>query len=181
RGVGAVETRPARLADPAEAARIAAASWENDESFEIGAVELDDQGVFWDRRQLEIATAKIRAAKATGAIVVVFVHGWQHDGRVCDGNFSCLRESLRYLAEAEESFSHLRGGVRRRILGIFIGWRGASTRVPALAQTSFWERLEAAHRVGGRGDVLAAFSAIHAATEELRATASGAATRLVIV
>jgi hypothetical protein len=80
----------ADLGDRTRRAAVAASSVERHDGFTVGIVELDDQGRFWDRRQLRALEAEVLGQEGgpedPGVVLTVFVHGWRHDARVCDAN-----------------------------------------------------------------------------------------------
>ncbi|MEO8314201.1 MAG: hypothetical protein ABI645_05345 [Pseudomonadota bacterium] len=86
--------------------------------------------------------------------VVVFVHGWKHGASTDDGNVRSFRRLLSDLAEVEE-LSETK--CRRRVVGVYVGWRGAASTLGFLENLSFWNRKEAAQRVA-LGDVRMLFS-----------------------
>lgn len=125
---------------------------ENYEEFALSVVEFDDQGKFWNKRQQldalhELVNDKI--AKQNGAIILVFVHGWQENCDVLNPTVSCFRQLLYHFSLDEKSRNLLHP---RRIIGVYVGWRGRSERLPFLSYLTFWNRKETAHKIG-RGDM----------------------------
>ena len=84
-----------------------------------------------------------------GVVVLLFVHGWNHSAEWNDSNLTSFREVLLSLSlrEAERYDGGEEAG--RRILGIYVGWRGLITR-SRLIQTlfTFGGRYRAARRIG---------------------------------
>lgn len=78
-----------------------------------------------------------------GLSVVLFAHGWRHNAAHDDDNLSDFRQQLQVAAAIERSPS----GNKRRVVGIYLGWRGRSLDLPVLDYLSFWGRKGAAHRV----------------------------------
>lgn len=108
--------------------------------YSLRFIESDDEGWFWDPRQVESALDLIRdKAAERDTIVVTFVHGWHHSADCCDGNVEGFRNTL----------SKLRASLRRdfNVVGLYIGWRGQSLPMP-LDYLTFWGRKGAAERVG---------------------------------
>jgi pimeloyl-ACP methyl ester carboxylesterase len=89
--------------------------------------------------------------ETTGAIVVVFAHGWQNDCRVCNEKLACFRELLLALYQQETALSERTHGLPRRIIGIYLAWRGETLRVPLIQAASFAGRKATAERIGGSG------------------------------
>ncbi|MBL4773231.1 MAG: hypothetical protein JKX98_06425, partial [Alcanivoracaceae bacterium] len=54
-----------------------------------------------------------------------------------------MRSTLKHLVEFEQKTSN-----PRKVLGLYIGWRGLSVTFPILKELSFWERKSTAHNAG---------------------------------
>lgn len=113
-------------------------------AFSVNFVEFDDQGVFASRRQVEDAIQHAAASDAGGSYVVVFVPGWHHNARSGDSNVRSFYDMLA-------SLSHW--NPKRKVKGIYIGWRGESLDLPRLNQLTFWDRKSTSDEVG-RGSLL---------------------------
>lgn len=107
--------------------------------YSLRFIEADDEGWFWDRRQVDDAMTLIKAKAAErDTIVVMFVHGWHHSAECCDGNVEGFRNTLSNLQKLSPNFN---------IVGLYIGWRGRS--LPGwLDYLTFWGRKGAAERIG---------------------------------
>ena len=81
-------------------------------------------------------------------ILVVFVHGWQHDARSDDENLSAFRVLLSETVDYERTRASA-GAAARPVLGVFVGWRGKSAfgLGDVIADATFWERQAAGQRV----------------------------------
>ena len=81
--------------------------------FDVGVIELSDDGHVSDVDQEEKVLARLRAValggsgqqvdvtRSPGAVVVTFVHGWHHRAKVCDNNLACFRRVLQALSESD--------------------------------------------------------------------------------
>jgi hypothetical protein len=113
----------------------------------LGFVEFDDQGQLWDRAQMrEVVGSYQEIAGQSDVLLVVFVHGWHHNAEAGDGNIEEFDKLLGSLAEIEA-----RGGSGRKVLGLYVGWRGESIEIPLVNDLTFWERKNTAHNVGLQG------------------------------
>lgn len=123
-------------------------------------VEADDEGWLWSPDQANEALEAVRSSsRAVDTFVVVFVHGWHHSAQCCDGNVEGFKETLSRL---HTQLVRLRQTARQspagsaqaddfRLIGIYVGWRGAS--LPGyLDYLTFWGRKKAAERTG-EGDL----------------------------
>mgnify|MGYP001767231298 CR=1 FL=1 len=175
---GELESRGGRL-------RVGRASLERHASFTLGVVEFDDQGYFWDRRQIDALEAEIRreakVSTGSGALITVFVHGWRHTSEVCDTSLCCFREALRNTAEDQTAALALSGTDAKpaRVFGVFVGWRGLSKRVWPLEYLSFFSRKNVAVKVGA-GDMTELLTRLDRLRRELNA-ADLDRSRLVVV
>jgi hypothetical protein len=128
--------------------------------------EFDDQGWTYPdsgrygsaSKQTQILVAdllKLLEDPAERLSIVVFSHGWKHTAASADTNVRAFRRLLSDLASVEKSS---RANCPRRIVGVYVGWRGAaSTLGDPLENLTFWNRKEAALRVA-QGDVRILFS-----------------------
>ena len=117
------------------------------DEYYLGFVEYDDQGQLRDRKQLQAVLDGLYPIAGTqDVLIVVFVHGWQHNASPGDANVAAFRQLLTKLARVEHDRKN-----GRKVLGIYLGWRGESVTVPGLKQLTFWERKNTAHEVGQQG------------------------------
>jgi len=116
-----------------------------DEYF-LGFVEFDDQGQLRDRKQLQtVLDTFYPIAGRQDVLIVAFAHGWHHDAHPGDRNIESFRQLLGKLALLESL------GNRRKVLGVYLGWRGESLTLPVVNDLTFWERKNTAHKVGQNG------------------------------
>ncbi len=90
--------------------------------------------------------------------LVVYVHGWHHDAGAQDSNVTRFRELLRGMAKVEQLIASPKRPPR--VVGIYVGWRGESVRVPGINVLTYWERKNAADRVS-QGSVRELFARLH--------------------
>ena len=177
-------------ADPLAQQEVARHCVESHDNFSLAFVEFDDQGDFWDRNQLDALHESLdiesNRTDTDGLIIVVFVHGWKHNAQVCDENVSCFREVLTGIANAEQlrttrEFEEGGAGLPRRVIGVYVGWRGLSITAPILKELSFYARKSAAHRVGS-GEVIELLTILESKRNNLnRRSVSSNTTRLITV
>jgi pimeloyl-ACP methyl ester carboxylesterase len=150
-------------------------------NYVLGFVECDDQGWFWDVRQMHTVINRfIEEDARTNLLMVVFVHGWKHNASFDDDNAKMFRTNLTELAEMERRLNPR----PRRIAGVYVGWRGLSNKAWLLKELTFWDRKNTAQEVG-RGGI----TSLYAALEDLRNNSRGnlhrdrrqVATQLIVV
>jgi hypothetical protein len=119
--------------------------FENDQ-YALRFIEADDEGWFWDKRQVDSTMTLIRdKIREQDTIVVVFVHGWHHSAECCDENVEGFRNTLAHLHDYLAK--HRIATAKFNLVGLYIGWRGQSLIMP-LDYFTFWGRKGAAERVG---------------------------------
>ena len=130
-----------------------------DQSFLLGFVEFDDQGRPYIRDQITTLFDRIRLeASYRDLCIIVFVHGWKHNAAATDTNVVQFRRLLQQVAKMELERPPGRYWPTRKVVGIYIGWRGLSVDAGQIAENlTFWTRMAAAHRVaeGSVREVLA--------------------------
>lgn len=121
----------------------------------FAVVEFDDQGWFWDRRQMEGLLRLLYGLRDENGderdlLIFAHAHGWQHNANACDDNVVCFQRMIERLDVSERAFLQAAGSDRkpRTMVGVYIAWRGASGTIPTLRATTFWARKRAARRVG---------------------------------
>jgi hypothetical protein len=146
-------------------------------------IQLDDYGQFWDRKPADEAIARITSlAQRTNVIVLLFVHGWNHDAAPDNEDLrdfaKALGDARRLLIDVDNPESEVYRLSRLKltdiedltIVGIYVGWRGRS--LPSfLNYATFWGRKATAERVG-QGDLrefLFNLNSIYRERRELRA------------
>lgn len=85
-------------------------------------------------------------AGVNDVLLVAYIHGWHHNADPEDGNVKNFRQLLTKLSQAESQ-----GGTGRKVLGVYIGWRGESITIPVINAATFWERKNTAQKVGQQG------------------------------
>jgi hypothetical protein len=152
----------------------------------MGFVEFDDQGQFHDRRQVNFLIDQLVEESTTNnLIMVVFVHGWKHNAEIGDQNIENFRHILTQLSDLEEgSFvGDPQMSKPRKVVGIYVGWRGKSLDAGFLTNLSFWERKNTAHKVGHGGvtELLGRLEGIRQVDQRLDEGESTRQTKLVTI
>jgi pimeloyl-ACP methyl ester carboxylesterase len=137
-------------------------------SYVLAFAEVDDQGWSYDGdRQLTALRVRLQAELKDPAytdwdfVVVVFVHGWHHNAHDNDCNVQEARQMVRIASEQFDAAVREGKFVRkRRVFGIYVGWRGESVDVAGLRYTTVITRRDAAERVA-KGSVRQLLADLH--------------------
>ena len=114
-------------------------------SYDLAFVEFSDRGNIFDRQQIDNILKHIKGyADGRGVTVITYIHGWKHNSAETDSNLKSFRRLLK--TAAEKKLSH-----HRKIIGIYIGWRGLSLKAAGLKNLTYWTRKRVAHDVGRGG------------------------------
>ena len=169
----------APLSDPRARAAVATSSIERYPGYTIAIIEFDDQGRFWDRRQVAALEAEMTREASlpdeAAVSMLVFVHGWRDDARVCDKALVAFREFVRRISV--DDLGKLPG--RHPLIGVFLAWRGYSSYVWPLEFFSFVGRKDTATRIAS-GDVPELLAYLDSFRRELNASRKEAS-RLVVI
>lgn len=134
---------------PCESNSIQGYNLGNDNEYQIGFVEIDDQGQIRNREQMQVLLNQLNdMASKESLLISVFVHGWHHSAKPGDNNVESFKQSLETLSDLEHTLNKNRP---RKIVGVYVGWRGDSIDVPYLNSVTFWERKKTAGKVGHLG------------------------------
>ena len=119
-----------------------------DGDYHLSFVEFDDQGWFYNPRQADELYKLLQEEGEKGELLLfVYVHGWQHNANFCDDNVCCFRDLMREMHEMEATVYNPNPMKRRRVIGIYLGWRGRSIEGEMLQWATFWSRKNAATKV----------------------------------
>ena len=122
------------------------------DEYRLGFVEYDDQGQLRDRKQMNAVLGEYqRLAASDDVLLITFVHGWHHSAQPEDGNIVSFRKMLAEVSKMEGTGSEQQGRKKRKVIGLYIGWRGDSISVPYVNDLTFWDRKNTAHDVGQQG------------------------------
>jgi hypothetical protein len=123
---------------------------ERHDDYDLAFVEFSERGNVFSRERmnqiLDYVGKKARFDPERpdhGVLTVVFVHGWKHNASADDKNVTSFREMLPKVAEMTPN---------RRVIGVYVGWRGLSIDWgEPLTNISYWERKAAAEQAAKGG------------------------------
>lgn len=114
----------------------------------FASVEFDDRGWFWDRSQMETLLRFLYGKSDEEFLIFAYAHGWQHNADPCDNNTVCFQRLLERLDYAQQVLAKNSGNKARKVVGVYIGWRGRIGKNKPARLLSFFNRKGAANRVG---------------------------------
>ncbi|MDO3387034.1 alpha/beta hydrolase [Gilvimarinus sp. SDUM040013] len=136
-----------RTEPPANCRQTCAESYiEEHDNFELSFIEFSERGNQFDRRKTEDIVSRIEsyASEDSGVAVVVFVHGWLHNASNDDRNVKSFRQVLNKIGSA-----NILG--ERKLMGVYIGWRGKSLYGAGSEYLTYWARKSVAEEIGANG------------------------------
>jgi pimeloyl-ACP methyl ester carboxylesterase len=151
--------------------------------YTLNFIEFDDEGQLYNKRtEMTQVLARIEQESRGNSdiLMVVFVHGWKNNAAFGNGNVKNFRRSLYQLSETEIQMAKV-GRRPRRVVGIYLGWRGLSLSPPILKELTFWDRKSTAHKVG-RGEVTEVLARLEQIRQRKDAVTHGQSrTRLIVI
>jgi hypothetical protein len=140
---------------------------EQTNDYYLAVIEFDDQGWFQDLGQRSEFEQFLRekARQNEHLLIVVFIHGWKHNAAADDTSLQSFCGVLRDARFSEDRRSEDRGR-DRKVLGVYLSWRGLSlSGNELLTNASFWARKKAASNVavGSIREILARLRAFQIA------------------
>ncbi len=114
---------------------------QKDHAYDLAIIEFDDQGWYYDLSARTALASHLKSLEGKRLSIVVFIHGWRHNAAQNDLNLKSFRNLLDDAFDAEAQCNS-----GRRVLGIYLAWRGLSLRGYSGLAT-FWTRKSAALRV----------------------------------
>ncbi|MCG7881709.1 MAG: hypothetical protein JAY75_20655 [Candidatus Thiodiazotropha taylori] len=113
--------------------------------YDLAFAEFTERGNAFNDDWIKQVLAKIGERQRTqGVVTMVFIHGWKYNADENDENLKDFKKTLELLAESAQL-------INRRLVGVYIGWRGSSIKLPLLKELTFWDRKAVAQEVGKGG------------------------------
>ncbi|MGI9450771.1 MAG: hypothetical protein ACR2QH_09075 [Geminicoccaceae bacterium] len=124
-----------------------------DYDFDLAFVEFTERGAVFDEKVMDDVINKIgsQTTDDVGVTAVVYVHGWKNNASAANGNVKKFRELLAKTAKLQHELSKGSDSKPRKLVGVYIGWRGASLEVQPFDQLTYWDRKAVAEEVGKGG------------------------------
>jgi hypothetical protein len=116
-------------------------------------VEADEDGKAVDATQTTQVFDAIKDADS-GALVSVFVHGWQHSAASGDTYVCDYARVVHDLATMERAAALGAGRKQRAVIGVYVGWPGTLYGDDLADGLTFWNRLQIADKLGAEHSVL---------------------------
>ena len=144
---GCVANAPFRTSDGKKCDhwRGCGSNYERHTGYDLGFIEFSERGHdFAPQQTAQLLSNIARMEEKEDVGVIVFIHGWKHNASVLDKNVKNFQKTLAYVAAPR-----IIG--KRKLLGIYIGWRGMSFHGAEFENLTFWDRKSVAEEVGRNG------------------------------
>lgn len=118
-----------------------------DSPYDLAFIEFTERGNLFNRDYLNTVLEHIKQEEQNkDVLVLVYAHGWKHDANnQTDGEVERFRKLLKILSSTQVTSE------KRKVIGVYVGWRGLSNRIEPLRTLSYWGRKNVAHQVGHGG------------------------------
>ena len=119
---------------------------EQHDLYDLAFVEFSERGNVFSRENFNKVLSHIKSEeKNSGVMLVVYAHGWKHNAGGKTGDVKKFRKALVSLSKVSKQVSP------RKVIGLYIGWRGESLRLPLIDFFTYWGRKNVARQVGTGG------------------------------
>ncbi len=118
-----------------------------DENYDLAFVEFSERGNVFDRGKMEEVIKYVDQQEQNapnGIMLILFTHGWQNDASKRPGNN--VHNFRNMLKMVSTQFS-----AGKKVIGVYVGWRGLSTKVYPFKLLTYWDRKNAARQAGNGG------------------------------
>jgi hypothetical protein len=117
------------------------------ENYDLTFVEFSERGNVFDRKKMNQVLEYIKTQEQQakdGIMLLVYVHGWRHNAsNRLGGDIHDFRKMLKIISKNKTT--------PRKVIGLYIGWRGLSLKTTPLNLVTYWGRKNIADQVGNGG------------------------------
>jgi hypothetical protein len=144
----------------------------SNENYALTFIEFSERGNVFSREKLNEVLDYIKHEEAkgkksnNGVMVIVYAHGWKHNASNETGDVNKFRKALKHISQVNKQ-SRMSD---RKVIGVYLGWRGLSLDVPLINNLTYWGRKNVARQVGtgGVSEVLVRLNKIVYQKEDFR-------------
>jgi len=122
---------------------------EKNEDYALTFIEFSERGNLFSRDNFDEVMEYIERENKNstdGIMVIVYAHGWKHNATNKTGDVNKFRKTLKRLRTVNKKTIS-----NRKVIGVYLGWRGLSLDVPLLNTLTYWGRKGVARQVGSGG------------------------------
>jgi len=124
-----------------------------DENYALTFVEFSERGNLFSRDRFDEVLDYIEKEEKkgkennNGVMVIVYAHGWKHNASNETGDVNKFRKALKHISQVNKQS----GMSDRKVIGVYLGWRGLSLDIPLINNLTYWGRKNVARQVGTGG------------------------------
>ena len=145
---------------------------EKNEDYALTFIEFSERGNLFSRDNFDEVLSYIKKEEQkgkendNGVMVIVYAHGWKHNASNETGDVNKFRKALKHISQVNKQS----GMSDRKVIGVYLGWRGLSLDVPLINGLTYWGRKSVARQVGtgGVSEVLVRLNKIVYQKEDFR-------------
>lgn len=118
---------------------------EYSDNYALAFVEFSERGNVFNRERMNEILKYIEQEeqKPDGVMVLVYVHGWHHNASNDSQDVIAFRKTLSIINK--NRFDN------RKVIGVYVGWRGESLSINPVNLITYWGRKNTARQVGNGG------------------------------
>lgn len=119
-------------------------------SFYLHVVEFNDTGLYSSigLKQKDNLMEFLSESEDEDHLIVLFVHGWCNNAADDNEYVIGFRSTLKFIADDERRVAENRKTPPRKVVGVYVGWRGLSWAYEDLCYLTFGSREESAITIG---------------------------------
>jgi len=120
---------------------------------DLAIFEFDDLGHTFSEEQYQLTLGALRdlVDRSKSTLLVLFAHGWKNNAHAENQNLIDFENMLIDVAAIDQFACGGGSCSDRRVVGVYLGWRGLSATLQPFRELSFYNRKARAHLVGTQG------------------------------
>lgn len=122
-----------------------------DEQYDLAFIEFTERGNLFSRDKFDDVLKHIKEQEDQrvnkhGVLLLVYAHGWRNNAsNAKKGDVERFRKLLKIINNTQPTTE------KRKVIGVYLGWRGLSSKLEPMKTLSYWSRKSVARQVGHGG------------------------------